>query len=220
MIPQKGRRLLFFFLAIYALFGGILIYLFLFNSGLEIAERFNEEESTKEVFVVNTTSRLINNVSVKYQIGDALPADLNVFESLGPGEEQRLFLDGIVSSQITLIIESPFHLTIEKLIVLKVKNKVDITVNFPSDVLFGKSFGFFLEACNNTSNDEKVKVEESHEIGFFSEPNKIDSITVPPQVCKRISYSLIPIRKGDTVIYFNISTTNNIEEFEQPVKVK
>ncbi|MEK6957404.1 MAG: hypothetical protein AABW99_00275 [archaeon] len=220
MMPEKAKKAKFFFLAVYALFGIMLIYLFLFNTGLAIEEKFNEENGQKEIYLKNTTDRQINNVTVKYREEEGEPKDLNMFASLAPNEEQRIYTGSISANQATIIVQSPFHSTIEKLVVLRAKQEITLTMSFPSDILFGKSFAFSVEACNNTATEKQVKIAENHEKGFFSEPNKTDTITLKAVECKQIDYSLIPIQKGGTTIYFNLNTENNVDQFQQTVTVQ
>jgi len=222
MLPQKGKKMLYWFLFIYAVFGLMIIYLFMFVPGLEILEEFNEAENTKEVYVYNSTDRVINNVSIKFRTSetDLTEKDLNKFSSLGPKEKKLVALNNLAANTIILSAHAPFHATIEKLIVLRNKDDTTIKLNFPSEIFFGKTFGFSIELCNNTNKEEEFKITESHESAFFSEPGKTDTSKVGVGECTKISYSLTTLEKGDTTIYFNVKSSNTNEDFEQKITVE
>jgi len=222
MIPQKARKVLYWFLFAYAVFALIIVYLFLFNSGLEITEEFNELKGTKDIYIYNNSDHPINNVSIKYLLNkeDKLENDLNTFYLLEAKQKKLLNLDNISANTIILLATSQFHMTIEKTIVLQRKENTSIKINFPDEIKFGKSFPFSIELCNKTNQKEDFKITEEHEVGFFSEPNKTETTSIQPEECKKISYSLLPTEKGETVIYFKIKSANTNEEFEQKINVE
>ncbi|MCK4884262.1 MAG: hypothetical protein KAS30_05295, partial [Candidatus Diapherotrites archaeon] len=166
MIPEKAKKVRVLFLIIYMVFAAMLVYLFMFNSGLAITEEFDQEAKEKVVYVENTTERIINNVKVSYKISKkSEEIKLMDFNALYPGQKREVNFEGVKSTQIILIVDSLFHLTVEKPIVLQeIKSGGDITINldFPSNVLFGKSFDFGLEACNKYEEEQKIRVEETH----------------------------------------------------------
>ncbi|MCR4368995.1 MAG: hypothetical protein NUV67_03760, partial [archaeon] len=190
------------------------------NQGLGIEETLNEQGNEKQVFVVNETERIINSVSVQYRDLEGNVHDLNEFGSLYPKEKRRVFFDEVNSNSVDLIVSSPFHATVEQKIVLRREGDVAIKFSFPENVMFGKSFAFSMELCNNEEAETKFKVEETHEKDYFSEPNKTDTVTVQAGACKQIAYSLIPVQKGDTTIYFNVNSSNTNKQLEQPVTVE
>lgn len=219
MIAPKGKKILYFFLAIYAMFAVVIIYLFMFNSGLEIVEEFNEDELRKDVYVFNNTQRIIHKVNVKYKIGND-EIDLNSFRFLLPQERKLVPLDSLRLSQVTLVIEAPFHVTLEQLIVLRAAGETLIKASFPSTVLFGKTFNFTMEVCNNSGREDKFKIEENHNPTFFSEPPRTDTLIIEDRSCKNVEYSLLPIQKGETTIYFNVDSSNTTDKVEQEIKVE
>ena len=221
MIPEKAAKLRLAFLVIYFLFAVIIVYIFMFNAGLAITEDFDAEASVKNVYVENTTGRTINSVSLKYmEAPGTAEKDLNFFSRLMPHERRQVFLDSLDASSIVLVLESPFHATVEKTIVLQAKKDVSVKLNFPEGISFGKSFSFTVEACNGKKEEAQVKIEEMHEKGFFSEPNRTDVAAINPGECKTISYSLLPVQKGETTINFNVNIANTIKQFSQRVSVE
>jgi len=219
MIPEKSKKILYFFLAVYVMFGVVIVYLFLFNSGLEIVEEFNEEELRKDVYVFNNTQRLIHNVTVKRKIGSE-EIDLNSFRFLLPQEKKLIPLDELRVSQVTLLVGAPFHVTIEQIIVLRTTGETLIRASFPSTTLFGKTFNFTMEVCNNSGGEDKFTIEETHDPTFFSEPARKDTLTIEDRKCKSVEYSLLPIQKGETTIYFNVDSSNTTDQVEQTITVE
>jgi len=219
MIQEQRKKTLLVFLVVYIVFAILIVYLFLFVGGLEIQEEFNENTGEKEVYLVNTTDRVIHNISVKYKEGD-LEIDFNKFKFLAPEQKILLQLNRLSQNQVTLVVSAPYHMTLEKLIAIRAKGETTIKANFPSDILFGKTFSFSLDICNKSTNDQQFKIEEEHENGFFSEQSKKDIITIGPDECKKTQYSLLPTQKGETTIYFNVSSSNTNERLLQPILVK
>ena len=223
MIPEKAKKIMYGFLVIYLIFGIILVYLFAFNSGLEIKEDFNRENNTKVVYIHNTTTRTINNVELKYKSGEIEQEfDLMKIEQLYPNQEVEISFQGIEDLEVDLIAKAPFHLTVEKKIILQgVKNKEDLTIalDAPSNARFGESFEFNLEICNTADTEKQAKIEEKHETTFFSEPNKTSTTTLEPGECKKTDFELLPIEKGITTIYFKINISNTIKEIEHRISV-
>ena len=219
MLPEESKKILYFFLAVYVMFGVVIVYLFLFNSGLEIVEEFNEEELKKDVYVFNNTQRIIHNVSVKQKIGNE-EIDLNSFRFLLPQERKLISVDNLRASQVTLLVGAPFHVTIEQIIVLRAIGETIIRASFPGTTLFGQTFNFTIEVCNNSGREDKFKIEETHDQTFFSEPGRKDTLTIGDRDCTSVEYSLLPIQKGETTIYFNVDSSNTIDKVEQIITVE
>ena len=219
MLPEKGKKILYFFLTIYIIFAVVIVYLFLFNSGLEIVEEFNEEEFRKDVYVFNNTQRIIHNVSVKHKIGNQ-EIDLNSFRFLLPQEKKLIPLDDLRSNQVTLLVGAPFHVTIEQLIVLRAAGETLLKTSFPSTILFGQAFNFTMEVCNNSGREDQFKIEEKHDPSVFSEPTRTDTLTIEDRNCAKVEYSLLPIQKGETTIYFNVDSSNTTDKVEQEITVE
>jgi len=218
MIPEKRKQALFFFLAVYAIFAIIIVYLFLFNQGLEIQEEYNPELEIKEVYVTNTTERIINNVKLGFYDDKRLIKENNV-GTLLPKEKILINFSGIDLNQITLVAEAPFHMAFERKIILQRSGLFSANFVFPSDILFGRNFGFTIEVCNDTKKEAQYSTEEAHSIEFFSEPSQRNILTIPASECREVAYNLTPIQKGDTTIYFNVNSANSSEKFEQKIRV-
>ncbi|MAG18338.1 MAG: hypothetical protein CL944_02605 [Candidatus Diapherotrites archaeon] len=219
MLPEQRKKILTIFLFIYLAFSIIIVYLFLFVGGLEIQEEFNEDEGEKEIYLVNTTDRVIHNVSVKYKEGN-FEIDFNTFRFLAPQEKILLHLNELNRNQVTLVISAPYHSTIEKLIAIRAKGETTIKANFPSDILFGKTFRVSLDICNKSKKEQQFTVEEEHENGFFSEPPQKDILNLGPDECGKTQYALLPTQKGETTIYFNVSSSNTNERLLQVIMVE
>ncbi|MCR4335170.1 MAG: hypothetical protein NUV57_01385 [archaeon] len=219
MLPEQRKKALTIFLFIYFIFAIIILYLFLFVGGIEIQEEFNEIEGEKEVYLVNTTDRVIHDVSIKYREG-TLDIDLNKIKFLAPKEKILLNLNRLNQNQVTLIVTAPYHVTIEKLIAIRTQGETTIKANFPETILFGKTFSFSLDICNKSKKEQQFIIEEEHENGFFSEPSQKDILSVGPDKCEKTQYSLLPTQKGETTIYFNVSSSNTNERLLQPIMVE
>ncbi|HZX19716.1 MAG TPA: hypothetical protein VFF13_01735 [archaeon] len=217
MIPQQTKKIVGYFIAIYIAFGLLLVYLFLFNTGLEIIEEFNEQTASKDVYIYNNTDRIINNVEIKIRENET-ETEFAKLKFLAPKEKRLLELPTTISQAI-IIATAPFHVTVEKLVVLKVKGQNTVKLSFPETIEFGKSFKFTVDLCNQNTDDTQYKIEEEHEPGFFSEPSKTEVTTIEATKCKTLEYTLTPIGKGETTIYFNVNSENTTDQVQQTITV-
>jgi hypothetical protein len=219
MIPEKRKQAMFFFLAIYAIFGVLIVYLFLFNQGIEITEDYNPELETKEVFVENTTGREINGVKIGFYDEEKMLLKETEIGTLQPKEKRPIDFSGMDLNTVTIVAEAPFHMAFERKIVMQRTGLVRVNFAFPSDILFGRKFEFAIELCNDTKREIQYSIEEEHSTEFFSEPAKRNTITIPEANCREIKYSLTPIQKGETTIYFKVNYANSSETFQQKIRV-
>jgi len=65
-----------------------------------------------------------------------------------------------------------------------------------------------------------IEVQENHNITAFKEGGKMQTITLNAGECKTIEYTLTPMEKGKTSIFFNIKALGFSESFEQKVEVE
>ncbi len=225
MISENAKKSRMVFLFIYLIFAVLLVYLFMFNTGLEITENVDVNANLKQVFLENTTNREINNISIFYKENEQIENAefLEKIDTLKPGEKKLVEFEGIDSNQIVLIVKSPFHLTFEKMVLVNptsTKKDVSVSLDIPSNVLFGKNFEFHVETCNDSTEQQQIKIEEIHENRFFSEPSRTNIVTINSEECKITDYSLLPIMQGETTIYFKVNISNSIKELEQTVVVE
>lgn len=217
MIPEKKRRVFYFFGALYAVLAVALLYLLFFNTGLGAEE--NPEEGT--VYVVNHSMHQINSITVsvreqgtarkimeigKMLPGERIPVDYDFFST--PGENE-------------LVVEAPFHQTFVKRIVIAGAGAPDLEyeMQFPGLIYANAQFLFSLKVCNSRQNDEVVRVEESHSAEFFDAPMGVDSRVIAAGACGTVSYMLKPKKAGRTTIYFNIKVRNITKSLEKEIEV-
>ncbi len=217
---QAGKRkaLSGIFIFIYIVFTLLLVYLLFFNTGLEVKEQLNPFTGTKDIFVVNATDRVINNVGVKYSAGGS-GGDINGFAELKPKEKKRLDIDFLGIRQVTITAQAPFHQAASKLVDLNPKAGRPINIEMPSPPQLGKPFEFSVEVCNHAGNDAAVKVQELHEPLVFFSPNNETSLVLKSEECRKVEYSLVPGKAGETTIYFNVNFSNTNEQFQKAVIV-
>ncbi len=219
MRQVKRRPVPGLFIFIFAALTALLAYLLFFNTGIEIREQVNPFSGGKDVFVVNTTDRVINNVQVKYKAGGE-EGDLNAIALLAPKEKRQLDMSIIGERKVRIVVQAPFHLWIEKEIDLRTSTKKPISIGMPAAAEIGKPFEFSAEVCNYQQAEMNVKVEEIHEPLVFFSPNGEDSFTLNRDECRKIGYRLVPGKQGETTIYFNVNFANTNQQFQKVVSVR
>src|SRR3989338_6055 len=220
---NEGRRRLvvMFFLFIFVVFGGMLAYLTLFNTGLEIDERFNPETGEKIVLFKNNSSRIINNVVISYIHPVEGKKALDDFPAVKPQQEVPLDFNSIRNlGQITIVAEAPFHQAVEKLVVLKAgETGLVYNLNFPSKIFKGSTFNFEFELCNEQAGKKTTLITEVHNETFFAEGGTEKEIEIDSMDCTQVTYFLTPTQTGETTIFFNVKIANNTEKLEKRVVI-
>ncbi len=220
-MPQHKRKILLFFLAIYVLFGGALIYLLLFNVGLEIEERLDPLSGSKGIFVKNSSSRTIYNISVSYMEGGEKKEILFIKE-LKAGEERKI--DYSFPPELTtveLLVEAPYHQAASRPIMLKLTG-TGLTYNFKVQqrMFKGVDFNCALEICNDADAAKDVVVEELHDLEFIEGWATTRQATIASMDCEELQYVFTPKKAGLTKIIFNIKVQNITDKREITIRVE
>ncbi|VVB99404.1 Uncharacterised protein [uncultured archaeon] len=219
MPERKKKEIKKVFAAVYIILTLLLAYLLFFNSGIEITSRMDYATGQKAVFVMNTTDRLINSVTVKYRDGGAEKMLATIAE-LGPKEKKRLDTSQLPRKKTEFIAEAPFHVAASETIDLGTETGQPIKVSMPQTAETGKPFEFSLEVCNYEQGKENIIVQEIHEPLFFLSQNDEKTLTLGQGECQTIKYGIVPGKKGETTIYFNVNFPNSNEQFQRSVSVR
>lgn len=221
MLPEHRKKTLLFFLFIYALFGLILIYLLLFNIGLEIVERLDPSTGGKSVFVKNGSSRTIYNISGSYVENGEKKEILSIWE-LKSGQEKEITYDFPAELRVVeLIVEAPYHQSVSKGILLGF-GRTGLSYNFrvPQRIFKDVQFPFVLEICNDTNITKDALVEERHDQSFIEDELSIKSVTIAAWDCDDLEYLFTPKKVGLTAINFNIKVQNIMDKRGMPITVE
>ncbi|MFH1224420.1 MAG: hypothetical protein V1676_01320 [Candidatus Diapherotrites archaeon] len=220
MIPAKKRRVIYFFAVIYAVLIVALLYLLFFNAGLGAEE--TGEGGARAVYVVNTGSHLIRDITVSVREGGE-PKELAGIAELAPGA--RTEIGGYdffgTAGEKEIIIEAPFHQTFVKKIVVSTVGAPEIgyDVIFPTKVYAGVEFSFSLKLCNHGTKTLDFVVQERHDASVFGSEGEGKTTSVPAGGCKELQYSLTSAKAGPTTIYFNIKAGSISKEIEREIEV-
>ncbi len=211
MFLEAEKRKFLVFGVIFAVFAIIIIYLLFFTAGLKFSKEF--ESGKTKVFIENESVHLIRNIKI-FANEELLQEVLE----LKPGEKSEIILPA--SPFVKLSAQAPFHSTITTDISISNISNVDFkySTSYPKPVLAGFGFELALELCNN-GDGVRVNVNETHDKEFFEEGFQADSISVAGKECKTIKYNLTPLKKGETLLSFNIKSENFNESFEQTIQV-
>ncbi len=218
MQAQRRKGISAIFIFMYVVFTLVLGYLLFFNTGIEIRDSPNPFTGARDVYIVNATDRIINNVQVSYRDG-GVEKDFNAFATLGP-KEKRLLDTGFLSPKAaTIIVRAPFHVQAEKLVDLNPRAGKPVSIDIPKSAVLGQPFNFSVQICNYSGSVAPVRAEEIHDpLAFFS-PNGQDSFTLGLEECRKLEYSLVAGKEGETTIYFNVNFSNSNEQFQKTVSV-
>ena len=221
MLEQKKKLAIVVFGAIYLVFGLILIYMLFFNVGLALDEKYDVEKGAKAVFFKNIGSRDIRDVTISYIDEAGNKKELEKIPLAVPGQENELDIIGITAqNEVVILVEAPFHLSVEKKVALSASS-IGLVYNlqFPSLVIAKSPLMFKLEMCNNLDFDREIIVEEIHSEEFFSEVTEAKNVSLGPDGCTSIDYTIVPLKEGSTVIYFNVKVANNTEKIERKIEI-
>jgi hypothetical protein len=221
MLPEKRKKVTIAFLGIYLLFGIILIYLLVFNAGLNIKEEIIQGTSRKEVFLTNETQRIIKNASVYFEHNNERVEILSVKE-LAPGEKIPINYDFPKElSQIELYAQAPFYATIKKPVLLQFGGSgLSYRIYSPAEIIKNAKFNMSFEVCNDNNVSKEVLVEQTHNEEFLENGFITQNLSLAPDECQRVNYYFIARKTGETTIYFNVKADDITDKEQATIMVK
>ncbi len=229
MIPQRRKQVVRIFVAMLFLLGVALIYLLLFNAGLNISERVTTTYGTdipvageREIAVQNVGDHIIYNIVVSYEWKNYGKTKILDIERLEPGQEfivDYFFPEEL--EQVNLIVEAPFHQSVEKVVAAR-KSSVELSYEFSMQqfAFLEQPYSFSMKVCNSGPATSGIVIEERHSSGFFEEENITGSYDFRGNECKTIKYTLTPKTAGSTKINFLIRAGENEERLQRDVEVQ
>jgi len=229
MIPGQKKRAVYLFAAMILLLGIALIYLLLFNVGLNISERVTTTYGTetpvageREIAIQNSGDHVIYNIVVSYEWQGYDRKEILEIERLEPGQEFIVDYEFPQElKQVNLIVEAPFHQGVEKVVAAR-KSSVELSYEFfMQQVAFiGQPYSFSLKVCNSGPATSGIAVDERHSSGFFAEENAYETYDFQSNECKTIKYVLTPKTAGSTKINFIIQAGENEERLQRNIEVQ
>ncbi len=222
MLPEKRKKVALYFLAIVAVFSVILAYLLFLNIGLEMGERANPQTGMREVYIGNSSSRVIYNITVSYFDAEGNKKQIAAIDSLRPGEQYGIQipeLQGMTS--IKIIAEAPFHQALIKTVSPFAARKVEIGLSLraPEVTFVGSLLALELELCNNGDDVDNVIVGEAHDESFFGAFAEERTLSIKGGECTVQHYELMPKKAGETTIYFNITAYGSTDKLQKKIMV-
>lgn len=216
----KNKPILKAFIFIYVVLSLVLAYLLFFNSGLEIKDKIGPFSGKKEVLLVNNTDRVINNVQVRYKVEGSNEQEYKTFPQLKPREKVKLELGSFSTEKVLVVASAPFHQSTGKVVDFNPNVGKPVTIDIGDAAELGKQFGFTVTVCNYDRGEAVGVMEEIHDPVFFFSSNSRDKITLKAGECQKLEYSLLPSKKGETTIYFNVNFANSSEQLQKSVSVR
>ena len=221
MLEQKKKLALVVFGVIYLVFGLILLYMLFFNVGLTLDEKYDAEKGDKILVFKNASSRMIKDITISYIDETGKKTELQKISSSAPDSENEINLSEFMGkTEIGIVVEAPFHISVDRKVALKASSTgLAYNLQFPGLVIAKTPLMFELQMCNNLDFNREVTVEENHESEFFAEAPETKPVSLEPNGCTTLDYTLVPLKEGSTVIYFNVKVANNTEKLEKKLDI-
>lgn len=224
MIEERKKRVIWFFIVIYALFGAALTYLLVFNTGLGIEQRdFGKEKDNFwiKVAVKNSSSHTINNIEVFTLEGEE-EENIEVIASLSPGEEKEVTLlvpEGEESIQVGA--KSSYHNTAYQVLQIAQLGGAQISYEIqrpPRTVTTQGPLLFELKLCNKGSRQtiiiiEALKYSDKEERGQ-------KALELGKDECGTQVFSYEAKENGLYTVEYEIQAKNYVELITEEVEVK
>ncbi|MBI4210467.1 MAG: hypothetical protein HY544_03110 [Candidatus Diapherotrites archaeon] len=217
---KKSTTPLMILIIVYFVFMAIFAYILLFSAEIRIIDE-KDASGARVFYIENSTDLQLEDVTVKYRTGNGEAKDLGRFSTLQPKERKLLNFEGIAPGEVTIIAELPLQKTFQRTVVIERKPPFTFRMNPAGKLEAGKEFTLAAEICNATESEMNMMVQETHQYGFFrEEPNMDDNEAISAGNCATVRYSLTPLQKGETTIYFNVTGANTTEQYAEPLKVE
>lgn len=218
-LNKKKKLVLTGFAVIYIVFGIMLFYLFFLSPSIELKEIITV--TGKEVYLINSTERTINNIEV-YFFENNEKKVIEFIESLESKKQKKIDLTQFKGMQkINLFASAPFHNPFELEVLLE-SAEINLSYNIktPKNIFKNTEFELILEICNSGRTAEGIKLMKAIEKEFFKEESETRIVSVKNNECNEIKYNLTPTKTGLTVILFNIEFENNIGSITKELLIK
>ena len=214
---RKGPKAFFVFVLVIAI---VFVYLLFFYSGLEFQQSINEQ-GERELVLANNSPLVVESIQVFAQTmtGRML---IQIIPELNPGEKRTIALGAIDSSVALLVVEAPFTKGFSQQIDLRAFQRIDVSTKIiaPSIAFTGDEVNVSLELCNNGTTLKDLRIEEKHDLGFFSEQFSTQLVDILSKECQRTNYKLSPLKEGKTTIFFNIKVLDNTKTLGQEIEIR
>ena len=200
-----------------------LIYLFIFNQGLELSNEIQPTSSGLGIYAANNSSHEINNIGFRYinQLGQQVYID--DIPSLLPGEEYLLELspDNVVDEAITLVVTAQYHQPVFRIYPLGALSFVRLqpAISAPQAVVLGDEVMVRVEICNQGMALDSITIRPR------VSGNKLQSLTTARSFpleegqCREAGFDFMANDLGSSTIYFNVLALSYSEEFSINLRV-
>lgn len=223
-VDKNKTLVLVAFTAIYLVFGGMLLYLFFFNTGLTF-EKGTDSTGRPGLELRNSSQHTMHDVWVTAQTeGLAEGAKLAELPEFPPGASAFIALERLPQEKsFTLTASARYHQTVTaKLSLEKLTKETRLRSSFqvPKVAFAGQKFEVKAEICNEAAQPEPLKVTESHDSEAFAESGREYKLQLAGGQCATVDIAFTPEKAGRTTILFNIVSRDNSEQHPVPIEVR
>ncbi len=194
----RYKTYLFILIALIVVLAVSSFYLYFFSSGFEIDAKLSLEGSPKiDVLLNNDSSHVVNNIAIfvnseVFQYIGTFPANSSLSIAIPVSAEKTLL-------KIT-VNNSPDY---EQEFTLNKASQNENTISYSFKYAFGKNTDINLNVCSTVEEEQKFKVDLSHDGALIDGENTTDLLLLSKE-CKTLQYSLAYTETGNKKVKFKI----------------
>ena len=223
MHPEKVGSAKAFAVLVYLAFTGILVYLLMFNMGLEIDTDISDTSGVIIIELKNNdeiSNHIIRDAKVSFVDAGGEKHTIGEAAKLMPGEskEFRWKIPDYMLSEIILIAEAPYHIDVGYKGDFKGRESATLSYKISSaaKIKIDKIYEISISVCNSGNVIAKeVKITGMYS-DYFEGEEISDSFALIAGECHTYDFGLLAVKLGETEISLNISA----EKYNENEKVK
>lgn len=223
MHPEKAGGFKAFAVLVYLAFTGILIYLLMFNQGLEIKTDISDTSGVILIELKNNdevSNHIIRDAKLSFVDAGGTRHMIGEVAELMPGEskEFRWKIPDYMLNKILLVAEAPYHGNVYYEGSFAGRESANLSYKISSfpKIKIGKIYEMSVNVCNSgNANADEVKITGMYS-DYFEGEEISDSFALRIDECHTYKFGLLAVKIGETEINFNISA----EKYNENEKIK
>ncbi|MFH1240620.1 MAG: hypothetical protein V1672_05395 [Candidatus Diapherotrites archaeon] len=226
MHPEKVAGFKAFAVLVYLAFTGILVYLLMFNTGLEIGTDLSDTSGVILIELKNNdklSNHIIRDAKVSFVDAGGTKHVIGEVAELMPGKskEFRWQIPDYMLSEVILVAEAPYHVNVGYKGDFKGRETANLSYKISStlQIKIGKIYEMSVNVCNSGNKPaEEVKITATYDEHFEGKEIS-DSFALMADECHKYDFGLLAAKLGQTEINFNISAEKYNENEKRQVEV-
>ena len=223
MHPEKIAGFKAFAVLVYLAFLGILVYLLMFNTGLELSTDLSDTSGVILIELKNNdevSNHIIRDAKVSFVDAGGAKHSIGEVAKLMPGESKEFIwkIPDYMLSEVVLVAEAPYHVEVSYRGDFKGRETANLSykINATSKIKINTIYEMSVNVCNSGNKTADDVVITGEYDNYFEGEEISDSFTLKPEECHTYDFGLLAVKLGQTEINFNISA----EKYNENEKVK